>query len=273
MKGSFGERETIKKIYESVGDGISKRIFASRNVIITGANRGIGRAILEKFADNGWNIWAHARRKNETFESDILQLSEKKHIWIRPVYFELGDETQIKEGMAEIFSDKKEIDAVVNNAGMGGCESFQRLSVRKTRELFDVNFFAPYQIMQLALRKMILQKKGAIVNMSSVASMDVASGDGAYGATKAALNILTKDVAAEVGKIGIRVNAVAPGPTGTDLMEKIYLTRLPESSILERIAMGRMATVQDIANVVYFLSTDDASFINGEIIRVDGGRK
>lgn len=243
------------------------------NVIITGSNRGIGKAILEKFAGNGWNIWAHVRQKNETFESELLQLAEKNNIWIKPVYFELGDEAQIKEGMKEIFADKKEIDAVVNNAGIGNYEIFQRTSLQKAKELFEINFFAPYHIMQLVLRKMILQKRGVIINMSSVASMDVTGGESVYGATKAALSILTKDVAAEVGKLGIRVNAVAPGATETDFIEKGYLTKFPKSFILDRMSMGRMAMVQDIANVVYFLSTDDASFINGEIIRVDGGRK
>ncbi len=243
------------------------------NIIITGCNRGIGKAILEKFASNGWNIWAHMRHKNEEFESYLLNLAVENHIWIKPIYFDLGDEVQIKESMKNIFSEKKEIDVLVNNAGIGNYEIFQRTTIQKARELFEINFFAPYQIIQYCLKKMVLQKRGVIINISSIASLDANSGDSVYGASKAAMNLLTKDLAAEVGKFGIRVNAVAPGPVETEMLERNHFRKLTMHSLLERIALERIATTQDIANVVYFLSTDDASYINGEVIRIDGGRK
>ena len=243
------------------------------NVIITGSNRGIGRAVLEKFAANKWNIWAHARVKNTEFEAYVSRLASENHIWIKPVYFQLGDEEQIKKGVKEIFSDKEEIHALINNAGIGHYETFQRTSVQKAKELFDINFFAPYLISQLVLRKMILQKGGAIVNMSSIAAMDVNEGDSVYGAAKAALNLWTKDFAAEVGRFGIRVNSVAPGPVDTELLKDNHLKKLTPSSITEKSAMGRIADVREVANIVYFLSTNEASYINGEVIRVDGGRK
>lgn len=243
------------------------------NVIITGTNRGIGRAILEKFAMNGWNIWAHARVKNEEFETHIFKLASENNIWIKPVYFELSDEKQIKEGMQSIFSDKKEINALINNAGIGHYETFQRTTVQRAKEIFDINFFALYQITQYTLRKMILQKRGVIVNMSSIASMDVNEGDCIYGAAKAAVNILTKDLAAEAGRFGIRVNAVAPGPIDTELLQNNHLKKVSSSAITDKSALGRIGDVGEIAKVVYFLAEDESSFINGEIIRVDGGRK
>ncbi|MCI8466544.1 MAG: SDR family oxidoreductase [Lachnospiraceae bacterium] len=243
------------------------------NAIITGSNRGIGKAILEKFVSNGWNVWAHARRKNKEFENTISELASINHVWIKPVYFELDDEEQIKEGMKSIFSAKERIDVLINNAGIGHYETFQRTPVQKARELFEIDFFAPYQIIQFSLRKMMIQRSGSVVNLSSIASMDVNEGDSVYGAAKAAINLLTKDLAAEVGKFGIRVNAVAPGPTNTELLKENHLKKVESSAIIERSAEGRMANVEEIANVVYFLAIEESSYINGEIIRVDGGRR
>ena len=109
--------------------------------------------------------------------------------------------------------------------------------------------------------------------MSSIAAIDVNEGDSVYGAAKAALNLWTKDLAAEVGRFGIRVNSVAPGPVDTELLKDNHLKKLTPSSLTEKSAMGRIADVREVANIVYFLSTNEASYINGEVIRVDGGRK
>lgn len=243
------------------------------NVIITGANRGIGKAVLKKFAVNGWNIWAHGRTRNKEFENYISRIASENHIWIKPVYFELRDDLQIKNGMKNIFDDKEDIHVLVNNAGIGYYDTFQRIPVQKARELFDINFFAPYQIIQLTLRKMVLQKKGVVINMSSIASLDVNEGDSIYGASKSAINMLTRDLAAEVGRFGIRINAVAPGPVSTDLLENIHLKKISSDVMVNKSAVERIGKVEEIANVVYFLATEESSYINGEVIRIDGGRK
>lgn len=243
------------------------------NVIITGANRGIGKALLDRYALGGWNIWACARRKNDEFEDYCAALQEKYSIWVKHVYFELCDAQQIKAGMQDIFSDKHGIDALVNNAGTGNYELFQRVSVDKAREVFEVNFFAPYQIIQYVLKKMVRQRSGSIVNISSVASLEANPCDSVYGASKAALNIMTRDIAVEVGAFGIRANVVAPGPVDTDLLRNVQLSKLDESQLIQSSALKRLGIVSEIANVVYFLTSDEASFVNGEVIKVDGGRK
>lgn len=243
------------------------------NVIITGANRGIGRALLSKYASNGWNIWACIRKENKKLEEILIDIQSTYHVWIKPIYFDLKDGDQIKHGMKEIFSSKQSIDALVNNAAVGNYDLFQRVSVDQARDIFEINFFAPYQIMQYVLRKMVNQKSGSIINVSSIASLDANQGDSIYGASKAAMNILTKDIAAEMGQFGIRINAVAPGPVDTDLLKSIYIPKLRKESVVENSAFSRLGTTDEIANLIYFLSTDQSSFINGEIIRIDGGRK
>lgn len=243
------------------------------NVIITGANRGIGKALLLKYASKGWNIWACSRRKNKEFEELIFDIQNRYDVWIKPIYFDLKDCCQIKNGIKEIFSHKQPIDVLVNNAAVGNYELFQRISIDQAKEIFDVNFWAPYQIMQYVLRKMMNQKKGSIINVSSIASLDANQGDSVYGASKAALNILTKDAAAEMGRVGIRINAVAPGPVDTDLLNTVHITKLKKELVKQNSALGRLGEVDEIANVIYFLSTEQSSFINGEIIRIDGGRK
>lgn len=239
------------------------------NVIITGCNRGIGLAILIKFANEGWNIWACVRKETEEFSEIISNLSESTGVRITPIYFDMTDDAEIKAGMKKIFDDKEPIHALVNNAGIGHYELFQRTSVARGRELFNINFFAPFQIMQYVLRKMERQGYGAVVNMSSIASYWVNKGDGLYGASKAALSILTRDVAAEYGGLNIRINAVAPGPTNTGMIEKY--DKVGEA-IYTNIAMKRLGHTEEIANAVYFLASEDASFINGEVLTVDGGR-
>ena len=239
------------------------------NVIITGCNRGIGLAILKKFTSMGWNVWACVRCERKEFSEMIEEITRNTGVWIKPIYFDMTDDAQIKAGMKEIFKDKEPIHALINNAGIGYYELFQRTPVTHARELFDINFFAPFQIMQYVLRKMQHQGFGSIVNMSSIASYWVNKGDGIYGASKAAISILTKDVAAEYGECNIRINAVAPGPTSTDMMDKYAKVG---DAIYKNIAMNRLAKVDEIANAVYFLASEEASFINGEILTVDGGR-
>lgn len=239
------------------------------NVIITGANRGIGLAILKKFASEGWNIWACVRKENPDFEKAILKIESDCGVWIKVICMDMLDETQIKSGMKKIFDSKEPIHALVNNAGIGYYALFQMTSIEKAREIFGVNFFAPFLIMQYVLRKMERQSFGTIVNISSQAATLVNAGDSVYGAAKAALNILTRDIAAEYGAKNIRVNAVAPGPTQTELLE--LTTSKVGSTIYDRIAMKRLAQTDEIANVVYFLASDEASFINGEIVTVNGG--
>ena len=240
-----------------------------RNVIITGANRGIGFAIVRKFAENGWNIWACARKPNTDFESEMQELAQVHGIWVKPVYFELRDEESIKNGFMKIYKDKKPVNTLINNAGIACRRLFQMTSMEIIRELFDVNVFAPMYLCQQTLKIMAKQKYGNIINIASTAGLTTYFGNSCYGSSKAALISFTKTLAAEVGSYGIRVNAIAPGPTDTDMMGG--LSDEDEQAALNNCAMNRMAQPHEIANIAYFLSSDESFFINGQVIRVDGG--
>lgn len=243
----------------------------SKNVVITGSNRGIGMSILEKYAENACNIWACTRKKNLEFEFKIKELEERYNVWIKPIYFDLNNSDEIEKAMKSILEEKLPIDVLINNAGINSYSLFQMTNIVDARNLFEVDFFAPYLIMQFVLKKMIRQKSGSIINVASIAALDAHSGDSVYGAAKAALLTMSKSIACEVGKYNIRVNVVAPGPTDSDMI-KINREKIGESLVQNSI-MGRLGKKEEIANVIYFLSSDESSFINGQVIRVDGGIK
>ena len=242
-----------------------------KNAIITGANRGIGNAIVRKFAENGCNIWACARTCNKAFEEKMQQIADQNGVQIWPVYFELSDFEQIKAAFKEIYKTKLSIDILVNAAGIVNTELFQMTSIQEKRKVFDVNFFGPIQLTQLVLKAMTRQKSGSIINISSVAGQDANPTNCTYGSSKSAINSFSRILASEIGRLGIRVNVVAPGPTDTDMIERVKAK--VGDSMLDRCAMERLAKPDEIAETVVFLASDKASFINGQIIRVDGGAK
>ena len=241
-----------------------------KNIIVTGASRGIGRAILELFVENGANIGACAREKNEQFEADMQKLSEINKVWIKPIYFDLSDELSIKAGLQEIIKDKIPIDALINNAGIAYGALFTMTPLSKLKELFQVNFFAQIQIMQIILRVMMKQKFGSIVNMASIGGIETVSGYLAYGSSKSALIYATKSVSHEVGQYGIRVNAIAPGLVETDMGE--YKSPDEIKKILDRSSLHRKAKTSEIANCALFLASEESSFITGQVLIADGGR-
>lgn len=245
-------------------------LLKEKNVIITGARRGIGRAILELFAKNGANIWACCRSKSEEFESDLNDLAQMYGIWLQPVYFDLTDEGSVKCGIQEIIKEKKNIDILINNAGMPYGGLCTMTPIAKLKEIFQVNYFAQIQVMQLVLRVMMRQRSGCIVNMSSVGGIETAPGYLAYGSSKAALIYATKSVSREVGEYGIRINAIAPGLVETNMGE--FKSQEEIEKIVSRSSLHRRAAVEEIAKCALFLASDQSSFVTGHVLIADGGR-
>jgi 3-oxoacyl-[acyl-carrier protein] reductase len=245
-------------------------LLKNKNAIITGCNRGIGKAILEVFAENGANVWACARKQTDEFENFADELAQKYHVIIKPVYFDLTDYEQIKNSIKTIMSEKKQIDILINNAGiMPTALPCAITPVEQMKHTFEVNFFSQIFLAQLVSRIMVIQKQGRIVFISSVSGFDAdASFD--YTTSKIAIIGATKQMANELGSSGITVNAVAPGMTQTDMTAAIK-PKIYEEHI-ERTVLKRIAIPREIANVALFLASDLASYMTGQILRIDGGR-
>ena len=241
----------------------------NKNILITGCTGGIGKAVLIECAKNGADIWAHARTETPEFQKMVDDLSNSYNVSISAVYFDLGKTDDLKENIKNILKTKKNIDGLVNCAALPYGGTFMMTPVSKIKDIFDINLFSQMEITQLILKAMFRQRSGSIVNVSSVAGLDLHAGNSAYGVSKAALAAWTKTLAAECAQAGIRVNAVAPGITDTAMAAK--MEKNAAEHMLASSAMKRMARPEEIAKTIVFLLSDEASFINGQIIRIDGG--
>lgn len=246
------------------------RILEGKNAVITGSRRGIGKATVEKFARSGANIWACARSLTAEEEAYFKELSERNDVWIKTVLFDLSDTSSIVTAIKAIITEKKRIDILVNNAAVSYGTSLSMMPIQKIKELFDINYFAQLQIIQLITKVMIRQKQGTVINLGSVSGMEVYVGNLAYGSSKAALMYATKLLAKEYAPYGIRINAVAPGTVHTDMDSARSEKQMEE--VINRTAMKRGAEPGEIADVIRFLASDASSYMTGSVVVVDGGR-
>ncbi len=244
-------------------------MFKNKNVFVTGTNKGIGKEILTQFAIKGANVFAHARKETPDFLLFIEELRKEHQANITPVFFDMTDSVKMKEEIQKLYKNKNYIDILVNNAGVAHGAFFQMTSVSQIKEVFDINFFSHMELTQLILKRMTQRENASIVNISSISGIDLKEGNCAYGTSKAAMIAWTKVLSKELARYKIRVNAIAPGLTDTQMatmMENKAGAEMTNSSL-----MKRLGTPKEIAEVVLFLSSDNSSFINGQIIRADGG--
>ena len=232
--------------------------------------RSIGKAILHAFAINGANVWACARRSDDQFTKYLANLEKETCVNILPVYFDLADVEEVKTGAKKIMSANRSVDILVNNAGIIYTAPFQMTSAHKMKEVFEINFFSQLLLTQYIVRMMIRQKTGSIINISSSAAIEGNEGRTGYASAKAAMIASTKVMAKELAAFNIRVNAIAPGLTQTEMM----LRSTPEDALqetLNRICMRRVGQPEEIANAVLFLASNLSSYITSQVLRVDGG--
>lgn len=248
-----------------------ENLLEGKTAIITGARRGIGKATCQLFAENGANVYACLRKADAEFDLWAECLEKENGVFVKPVYFDVANIEEIKKGMKEIFSDKNSIDVLVNNAGIASAGTLRMTSIETLKNVFDINYFAPIVIMQIVAGKMIRQRRGSIINIASVGGVEAQPGYLAYGSSKAALIWATRSISKELGNFNVRVNAVAPGQTNTD-MGGVYKSSEEIANTIQRTALHRMAESNEIANTILFLASDLASYVTGEIMQVDGGR-
>ena len=244
-------------------------LLQNKTAIITGSNRGIGKAVLETFAENGADIFACARKESDEFSNVTERLSEKTGVSITPVYFDLAESEQVKSGIKSILSSKKQIDILVNNAGVASGSFFQMTSLKDLKQVFEINFFSQILFTQGISRYMTRFKTGSIINIASTAGLIGDAGMTSYGSSKAALMFATKTMATELGEKNIRVNAIAPSITKTDMFDQ--MEEKARSKLINASALKRPAEAVEVANVALFLASDLSSYVTGQVLRVDGG--
>jgi 3-oxoacyl-[acyl-carrier protein] reductase len=240
-----------------------------KTAVITGANRGIGRTVLETFAAQGCRIFACLRTLASETLDDFVVLQDRHGVVITPIQLDLADEESVKTVGRNIIGQAETLDVIVNNAGIASGGLFQMTSVDELRKVFEVNVFAQLLLTQSLARKMTRQKSGSIINIVSTAALIADPGTLVYGSSKAALVRATESMATELGAFNIRVNAIAPGVTRTDMFDQ--MAEATRDSLINRSALKRAAEPQDIANAALFLASDLSTFITGQVIRVDGG--
>jgi len=245
-------------------------LLKNKIAVVTGCNRGIGKKILEIFSANGATVFACVRNISEEFRFKIKEIEKNTNNKIIPIQFDLSNESQIKEAANSILSTNQSIDILVNNAAMIYTSIFQMTSIKKLKEVFEVDFFSQTNFTQYILKSMVKNKKGSILYISSSSALDGNEGRSAYSSAKSALITQSKVLSRELGVHNIRVNTIAPGLTDTDMMKK-NTTQETIKDVLSTVSLRRIARTEEIANTALFLSSELSSYITGQVIRVDGG--
>ena len=245
-------------------------LIQNKTAVITGCNRGIGKKILEVFSANGATIFACVRNVSEEFKTFTNEMEKKFNNKIIPIQFDLNDEDQVKKAASNILSSNSPVDILVNNAATIYTALFQMTSIKKLKETFETDFFSQTLFTQYILKSMIKKKSGSILYISSSSALDGNEGRSAYSSAKAAIIAQAKALSREVGMYNIRVNAIAPGLTDTDMMKENTPKEIV-NEVASKTSLRRIANPQEIANAALFLSSDLSSYITGQVIRVDGG--
>ncbi len=245
-------------------------LLKNKCAVVTGCNRGIGKKILEVFSANGASAFACVRKIDKDFENFYSELSKKNNVEIIPVEVDFEFEDSLEKAASSILKTKKNIDILINNAGIIDNALFQMTSIKNLRKIFEVNYFSLTQFTQYILKSITKTKNGSIIYISSTSAIDNNIGRNAYSSTKSAIISQAHTLSRELGRYNIRVNTIAPGLTDTDMMRK----NTPENilkDVVSKLSLRRVANTEEIANAALFLSSDLSSYVTGQTLRVDGG--
>jgi NAD(P)-dependent dehydrogenase (short-subunit alcohol dehydrogenase family) len=244
---------------------------SSSVVLITGALSGIGRAAAMSFAKAGHRVVVSGRKQDagEALVSELRSLGAEAEF----VQADVRNEDDVHRLVNRAVERFGRLDVAVNNAGTEGKPGpVTEQTLESYAATFDTNVLGVILSMKHEVRAMLRQGSGSIINISSTYGHEGAAGASVYVASKHAVEGLTKSVALEVAKSGIRVNAVAPGPTDTGMLTRFTGTPESKAALVTTVPMGRLGLTEELANAIVFIASDEASFINGHVLNVDGGK-
>lgn len=241
--------------------------FSNKVVIITGGADGIGKAASQRFAREGANvvIWDFNEEKSRQTVAEIKEEGGVAHY----MKVNTADFAMVSEAASQTHRMFGQIDVLINNAGITRDSTIKKMSPEQWQQVVDVNLTGVFNCIKAVVEYMLEQGKGRIINTSSVVALYGNFGQTNYVATKAGLIGMTKTLAKELGRKGITVNAVAPGFIATEMVAKMPEQLL--SSMRDKTPLGRLGKPEEIAAAYAFLASDEASFVNGAVLSVDGG--
>ena len=242
--------------------------FENKIVLVTGAGRGIGASIAKRFASEGAEVIVNYSGNDEAAKKTVDEITATGG-QAQKYKCSVNDSESVKVMIDEIIKEFGRIDILVNNAGITKDGLMLRMTDEDFDRVIDVNLKGTFNCTKYVSKYMLKQKSGKIINISSVVGLSGNAGQVNYSASKAGIIGITKSAAKELSSRGITVNAVAPGYVDTD-MTKVLSDNI-RNEILKNIPLQRMGNVEDISNCVAFLASEDASYITGQVISVDGG--
>ncbi len=237
--------------------------FNNKKILITGATGGIGKALVEKFISLGGDVLATGT-KNEK-----LELLKKDFPKIKILKFDISEHDKIEEFVEKSFSSLSGLDVLVNNAGINMDNLSLRMKYDEWKKVIDINLGSTFLLCKYGIKKMLKNKYGRVINITSIVGHTGNLGQSNYAASKAAIIGMTKSLAIEYAKKNITLNCVSPGFIQTKMTDNI--AENIKEVLTSKIPMAKLGTGNDVANTVAFLSSDAASYITGETIHVNGG--
>ncbi|MCI8574046.1 MAG: SDR family oxidoreductase [Oscillibacter sp.] len=238
------------------------------SALITGASRGIGRAIARTLAQEGWPVCINYLERRDAAEELARELSDNG-CSVLPYQADVADRKAVEAMVQAAAETLGPVELLVNNAGISQYGLFQEITDAEWNRILAVNLSGPRNTIQAVLPHMIGEKRGNIINISSIWGLRGASCEAAYSSTKAAVIGLTRSLALELAPSNIRVNCIAPGCIETDMVR--VLSAETRRMLVEQTPLGRLGTPEDIANAVLFLASKNTAFLTGQVLTADGG--
>ncbi len=237
-----------------------------QRILVTGGSRGIGAGIVQLLAEEGAEVAFTYSSREDSAQQVIKALPGKGHFYLQ---MNIADEASVEKGLAQVYEKWPEVTGLVNNAGITKDQLILRMKTEDFDSVINTNLKGTFLLCRALSKSMLKARKGSIVNITSVIGLTGNPGQSNYAASKAGTIGFSKSLAQELGSRGIRVNCVAPGFISTEMTED--LNEEQKKKILEKIPLGSIGNVQDVACAVRFLLSDESKYVTGHTLSVNGG--